>query len=168
MFFRRLIARIRIALILILVLVPIILTSAVLYLNNQGLNTEIREAISQQLSARGMHIEFDSLSYKVTSGLVAKNVTVYSDETKQTTIAVLPHTTLNLDKTKLLRGIKKINDVTILDGQIAIPIDPEDPYGTKLELEKINGKIEFPDSTTIITNSKLTTQLKKQPLIKSF
>jgi len=88
MFFRRLIARIRIALILILVLVPIILTSAVLYLNNQGLNTEIREAISQQLSARGMHIEFDSLSYKVTSGLVAKNVTVYSDETKQTTIAL--------------------------------------------------------------------------------
>jgi len=100
-----------------------------------------------------MHVEFDSLSYRLTSGLVAENVTVYADETKQSKIASLPSININLDKTKLMRGITKLNSVTLTDGHLEVPLDPADPNGTRMELSKINGMIDFPDGSTIITDS---------------
>lgn len=130
-----------------------ILVGGILYLNNQGLNKDIRAMISEQMANRGVHLEFDSLSYKLTSGLVAENVTVYADETKQSEIANLPSININLDKTKLLRGIHKLNSVTLIDCHLEVPLDPKQPNGTRLKLNNISGTIDFPDASTIITDS---------------
>ncbi len=151
MFLRRLIFRLRIALILIFVVGFTTIVGGVLYLNNQGLNKDIRTMISKQLASRGMYVEFDSLSYKLTSGLVAEGVTVYTDETKQSKIASLPSININLDKTKLLRGIHKLNSVTFIDGHLEVPLDPKDPNGTRVKLSEISGTIDFPDNNTIFT-----------------
>jgi len=100
-----------------------------------------------------MHVEFDSLSFKISSGLVAENMTIYADETKQSKIATLPSILINLDKTKLLRGIKKINSLTLEDGHLEIPLDPKDPNGVRVDITDINGTINFPDTNSIITES---------------
>ncbi len=153
MFIHRFMLRLRIALIIIFIFVGITVIGGIIYLNHNGLNEDIRGVICKKLAEKDMHVQFDSLSYNVKSGLVAENVTVYGDRTKKSRIASLPSIHINLDKTKLFRGIHKIDSLSLIDGRLEIPLDPKRPNGTRAVLDNINGKIEFPDNSSITTDS---------------
>jgi len=74
-----------------------------------------------------------------------------------TKLALLPEVSINLDKTKLLRGIRKINSLSLTSADIELPINPHDPDSARVKIRNINGNIEFPETGTIATN-KLTAQ----------
>ncbi len=155
MFIRRLMIRLRIALILIFVLGSLTVIGGIIYLNNQGLNKGIRQQISTELENHGVYVEFDSLKYHLSKGLIAENVTLYTDATRESKVAFLPNIIVNFDKTKLLRGIRKINSISLINGNVEMPINPYDPNGTRLEINDINGTIVVNDFKAITTN-KLT------------
>ncbi len=153
MFIRRLMIRLRIALILIFVISLLTVTACIIYLNNQGLNKGIRNQISTELINHNIFVEFDSLKYNFSKGFIAEHVTLYTDATKQSKVAVLPNIIVNFDKTKLLRGIRKINSVSLINGNIEIPINPYEPNGVRLEFNDINGTIFVNDLKSINTNN---------------
>lgn len=157
MLVRRIIIRLRITLTILFVLGVISAVGGLFYLNSTGLNQEIRSHISNELEQRGIFVEFDSLKYKLTDGLVATNVHFYSDAERLTKLASLPKVSINLDKTKLLRGINKINSLSLTDADIEIPVNPLDPDSARVQLHKINGDIEFPQVGSISTE-RLTAQ----------
>ena len=155
MLFRRIIIRLRITLTILLFLGVIAVIGGVFYLNSTGLNEEIRGHISDELEQRGVHVEFDSLKYHFSDGLVATNVQFFDSEDRINKLASLPEVSINLDKTKLLRGIRKINSLSLTNTDIEIPINPEDPNSPRMVIKDINGNIEFPSNDSIST-SKLT------------
>jgi len=155
MFLNRLMIRIRITLILLFVICMLTLIGGAIYINHQGLNKGLRDRISQELEKRNIFITFDSLKFNLSSGIVAENVTVYTDKTRSQFIAKVPSISVNVDKTKFLRGIQKIESVTLKDANIEIPLDPSAPDGVSIKLSQITGKIEFLDNSTISTD-KLT------------
>jgi len=157
MLIRRLIIRLRIALTILFVLGMMAVISGLFYLNSTGLNQEIRAHISSELERRGVYVEFDSLKYQFSDGLVAKNVRFYGDSDRVTKLASLPEVSINLDKTKLLRGISKINSLSLTGADIELPLNPQDPDSARVKIRNINGNIEFPEAGTISTN-KLTAQ----------
>ena len=155
MLFRRIIIRLRITLTILLFLSVIAVIGGVFYLNSTGLNEEIRGHISDELEQRGVHVEFDSLKYHFSDGLIATNVQFFDNEDRINKLASLPKVSINLDKTKLLRGIRKINSLSLTNTDIEIPINPEDPNSPRMVIKDINGNIEFPSNDSIST-SKLT------------
>ena len=157
MLIRRLIIKLRITLTILFVLSVMAVIGGLYYLNSTGLNKDIRNHISSELERRGVYVEFDSLKYQFSDGLVAKNVHFYGDPERLTKLASLPEVSINLDKTKLLRGIRKINSLSLTGADIEIPLNPHEPTSARVKIHNINGNIEFPDAGTISTN-KLTAQ----------
>ncbi|MFT6793710.1 MAG: hypothetical protein ACJAR1_001708 [Rubritalea sp.] len=157
MLIRRLIIRLRIALTILFALGMIAVIGGLFYLNSTGLNHEIRKHISSELEQRGIYVEFDSLKYQFSDGLVAKNVRFYGDAERVTKLASIPEVSINLDKTKLLRGISKINSLSLTAADIELPLNPKDPNAARVKFSNINGNIEFPEAGTISTN-KLTAE----------
>ena len=153
MFFRRLIIRIRITFIILTSVLLLSAIGGIIYLNHQGLNEGIRTHISDQLEKKGVYVTFDSLRYKFSKGLVAENVTVYTDATHTKKTAYLPSLIVNMDKTKLLRGKSKINSLALKDGSIELPLDIENPDSESIKLESVNGKIEFLDDSAIVSDN---------------
>ena len=153
MFFRRLLIRIRIAFIVLSSLFLLSAIGGIIYLNNQGLNAELRGHISDQLEKKGVYVTFESLKYKFSQGLVVEEVTVYTDATHTTKTAYLPSLIVNMDKTKLLRGKSKINSLELADGSLEIPINVNNPESDVIKLEEVNGKIEFIDGTAIVSDN---------------
>ena len=159
MLIRRLIIRLRITLTILFVLGMITVVGGLFYLNSTGLNQEIRDHISNELEERGIFVEFDSLKYQFSQGLVAKNVIFYGDEQRVTRLAALPEVSINLDKTKLLRGIRKINSLSLIGANIELPLNPLDPTAARVKILNINGNIEFPEAGAISTD-KLTAEFQ--------
>ena len=90
MLIRRIIIRLRITLTILFVLGVTAVVGGLFYLNSTGLNKEIRDHISSELERRGVYVEFDSLRYQFSDGLVAKNVRFYGDSERLTKLASLP------------------------------------------------------------------------------
>lgn len=157
MLFRRIIIRLRITLTILLFLGILAVIGGLFYLNSTGLNDDIREHISSELEDHGIYVEFDSLKYHLTDGLVAKNVQFFDNKSREKKLASLPEVSINLDKTKLLRGIRKINSLSLTNTDIEIPINPEDPNSPRLSIKNINGDIEISNDDSI-SSTKLTGQ----------
>lgn len=155
MLIRRLIIRLRITLTILFVLGMMTVTSGLFYLNSIGLNEEIRDHISSELERRGIYVEFDSLKYRFSDGLVAKDVRLYGDSERLTKLATLPEISINLDKTKLLRGIRKINSLSLTGADIELPLNPYKPDSARVKINNINADIEFPEAGAYST-SRLT------------
>jgi len=155
MLIRRILIRLRITLTILFVLGLLTVAGGIFYLNSIGLNDNIRSHISSELEERGIYIEFDSLKYELTDGLVAKNVSLYHSPERLTKIASLPEVSINLDKTKLLRGIRKINSLSLKKADIEIPVNPNAPTSARVKINEISGSIDFPQ-TGAISTSKLT------------
>ncbi len=157
MLFRRIISRLHITLTILLFFGVLSVIGGLLYLNSTGLNKDICKHISSELEERGVYVEFDCLKYHLSDGLVAKNVQLFDNESRDKKLATLPEVCINLDKTKLLRGIRKINSLSLTNTDIEIPINPEDPNSPRISIKNINGDIKISNNDSI-SSSKLTAQ----------
>ncbi|MGB1259826.1 MAG: hypothetical protein ACPG6P_07290, partial [Akkermansiaceae bacterium] len=119
------------------------------YINQSGANEQWRAAISSELEERGVFTEFESLKFELTRGFVARGVTVYRDAERQHPVASLAHLVIDVDKTKLLRGILHVNEVSITNGNVALPLDPDDPDSPIIEVENLEGSLLLPDRKTV-------------------
>jgi len=98
-----------------------------IYLNEIGLNESSIERITTELDEYGIHVDFDSLRFKITKGLTATNVTIYKTPERKAPIAKLPELIINVDKTKIMRGKLKINTISLSKASLNLPVNPEDP-----------------------------------------
>lgn len=119
------------------------------YLNESGVNDQWRAKIAVELENLGIVADFNSLRYEPSRGLVAKGVRIYSDESKTETVATLKHLIIDVDKTKLMRGKLRVNNVSLSEAEISFPIDPEEPNGPRVIINDLNGDLFLPDKNTI-------------------
>jgi len=119
------------------------------YLNQEGLNSEWRQRIANELEERGLHTDFESLRYSPTRGLVAENVRVYANRNRDEVIATLKSLTVDIDKTKIMRGKLRVNNVFLGNASISLPIDPNDPDSPRIIINELQGEIRLPNKNTI-------------------
>lgn len=152
MLLRRLIIKLKILLTITLVLGISAIVGGAIYLNEIGLNESARQRIISELDDYGIHVDFDSLRYKITQGLTATNVTIYRTSDRQTPLAKLPDLIINVDKTKMMRGKLKINTISLSDAYLNLPINPQDPQSPRIIVENASGNIELPDKDSFNTS----------------
>lgn len=119
------------------------------YLNQSGLNDEWRGKIAYELEKLGVVSDFESLSFDPTRGLIARGVRVYATDEREDVVARLEHLVIDVDKTKLMRGKVRVNKVSLKKADISLPIDPDDPDGPRVTINKLRGNIYLPDKRNI-------------------
>ena len=146
---RRILHHIRFIAVLCIGLILGTVVGGVYYLNQSGLNDQWRDRIAQELENLGVVADFESLRFQPTKGLVATGVRVYADDSRETIVARLEHLVIDVDKTKLIRGIVRVNNVSLKKADISLPIDPDDPNGPRVTMNDLSGDMFLPDKRTI-------------------
>ena len=134
---------------LCLVLTAGILVGGAYYINQSGINDQWRDRIAMELENLGVIADFDSLRFEITKGIVAKGVRIYADNKREDILAKLEHLVIDVDKTKLMRGKIRVNNIALKDADITLPIDSGDPNGKLISINKLEGEMYLPDKKTI-------------------
>ena len=146
---KRLFKNLRLVILITLGLFLGIVVGGAYYLNQSGGNNQWRDKIAHELENLGIVADFDSLRYEPTRGLVAKGVRIYTDESRTETVAVLKHLVIDVDKTKLMRGKIRVNNVSLRNAEISMPLDPDEPDGARIIINDLRGDLFLPDKNTI-------------------
>lgn len=126
-----------------------LLLGGVYYINQSGINDQWRERIAMELENLGIVADFESLRFEITRGLVAEGVRVYTDADREDVMARLEHLVIDVDKTKLMRGKVRVNNVSLSKADISIPIDPEQLDGPRITISELRGDMFLPDKRTL-------------------
>lgn len=119
------------------------------YLNQSGVNEQWRNQIAGELENLGIIADFERLSISPTKGLLAQGVKIYADKDREEVIARLEHLVIDVDKTKLMRGKVRVNQVALKKAAVSLPIDPDDPNGPRVVMEELSGSMHLPDKHTV-------------------
>jgi hypothetical protein len=117
---------------------------ALWWANQTGLPEAWRTAIEREIGKQGLHVKIERLSYLPLRGVIASKVRVFSDPARQHEISRLASVILAFDKTKLARGIIHLTKIQLKDATLILPLDPNDPEATTLEVTGANGTLLMP------------------------
>ncbi len=112
------------------------------YLNKIGLTDDLRSRVSLELEKSGIYAEFSSLKLDLVRGVIAEDVTLFPSVETVDPIASFGQVVINVDKTKALRGIIRIERIHLKEGALSVPLT-EKANDEILPIENINGKIRL-------------------------
>lgn len=142
-FFRNL----RTAFALLVVAVVIGAVGFIVWANHIGLPDTWRARIEREIEKQGFYVSVESLSYQPLRGVTAKEIRVFSDETRSQVVSRLERVVLDFDNTKLIQlaqGDVKLKKLELIDGQLELPMDPADPFSPVLQATDVNATIMMP------------------------
>ena len=137
----------RTAFLLSFTLIGLTIVGGLIYLNQVGFPGRYGDWLKSELANKGVHLSFKTLRFDFKQGLVATDVSFYSDEGQLAPLLEGSKMALDLDKTKALRGKFKLRSLMIIDGIAHIPIDHD---GRNVIARDIHGKVKITESP--ITN----------------
>jgi hypothetical protein len=111
--------------------------------NHTGLPPSWRGAIETECAKRNIHIRIGALSWLPLRGLAAKDVRIFSDADKTVETAALERIRVELDKTKLARGIVRPTRLALDNARIVLRVSPEDPASESLVISRAKGTIRL-------------------------
>ncbi|NWK54695.1 hypothetical protein HW115_03670 [Verrucomicrobiaceae bacterium N1E253] len=149
MLFKRLFKHLRLIILIAVGLLLGIVIGGIYTLNQTGVNDQWRHKIAIELENLGIIADFDSLRYDPTRGMVAEGVRIYADSSRKETVARLKHLVIDVDKTKLMRGKLRVNNVSLKRAEVSMPINPNEPDGPRVVINKLQGDLYLPDKNTI-------------------
>lgn len=139
----RIIHRLRTVLALLGFLLAVGAAAVLWWANHTGLPDSWRDGVEQALAGRGMHAEVRSLRYLPLRGIEAGEVTVYTDDTRTRTLGNFRKLLIEVDQTKLSRGVFRVEQLDLSGASISLPADPEDPASKTLDLTELRGRMHF-------------------------
>ena len=139
----RVIHRLRTVLALLGFLLAVGAAAVLWWANHTGLPDSWRDGVEQALAGRGMHAEVRSLRYLPLRGIEAGEVTVYTDDTRTRTLGNFRKLLIEVDQTKLSRGVFRVEQLDLSGASISLPADPEDPASKTLDLTELRGRMHF-------------------------
>ncbi len=117
------------------------LLAASVYVSTDSFGTRWHGFVTGELARMGVHLDFESLTINPFGGLVAREVAIYNDATHQHLVAAVDRLNLGVDLGPLLEGKVKIKSLDLTQANVALPVDPERPDLTVVELKEFQAKI---------------------------
>lgn len=110
------------------------------YLNTLSFHERWHGFVTGELAQHGVHLNFEHLTVNPFGGLVAKGVKVFNDATKEHIVAAVDRLNLDVDFGSLIEGRVKIDGLELLHASVALPVDPEHPELTVIELKDLSAR----------------------------
>jgi len=134
---------------IVIILLLVSLVAGVLYLHSVGLPEPLRLQVIEKLKEKNIHVNFSSLKYKLNKGLVIENPSILEKEGAETPFLNAEELIVNVDKTKLLRGVVELDSVDINNGRLSINPTKDLPNPELLELTGITGRFSVSNDLEI-------------------
>lgn len=111
-----------------------------LYLSTSSFQKRWHGFVTGELAQHGVHLEFERLVINPFSGLVARGVRVYNEEARRHLVAAVDRLNLDVDLGALLGGKIEIGALELMHTHLALPVDPERPDLTVIEIKDISAR----------------------------
>ena len=108
-----------------------LIAAVVFYLNRYEFPPFLTRIVEEQLQRRGIAAHFKSIRLDILRGVVAKDAVLADVQAPEQTLARIDELQIEWDWQRLLRGDNTINDLRIVNANIAIPT-PADEIGPEL------------------------------------
>ena len=123
------------------------------YARKEGFTKSWRSAIERQFALRGYHVEIGKVTLGAFRGLVAEDVTLFQDRQRTEPIAFLDDVFLDVDLSRILSKEISVNTLDVEEARLSLPLDPGDPNGKRLDVEKLSGRIVVTESVIEIVKA---------------
>jgi hypothetical protein len=125
---------------LLLFLVASFVLAGSVYLNTTAFHERWHGFVTGELAQHGVHLNFEHLTVNPFGGLVAEGVKVFNDASKEHIVASVDRLNLDVDFGSLIEGKVKIDGLELLHASMALPVDPERPELTVIELKDLSAR----------------------------
>ena len=112
--------------------------------NRTGMPEAWRAVIEREISKQGAYMKIGTLRYIPFRGITASEVRIYSDPACQREISRLEGIVLDIDKSKLSRGILQLTKIELKEARLILPVDPNNPLSETLNVTDAEGTIFMP------------------------
>lgn len=114
------------------------------YVYHRGFTRKWRTFVSDEFRARGVELSIRQLILDPFRGIVAKGVKVYEAEERKSTLGVIDEMRLVINWANLIRGKTFLDALDLRDATVALPLDPSDLRGPKVEVKGMSGRLFLP------------------------
>ncbi|MDB6005697.1 MAG: hypothetical protein JWR15_2684, partial [Prosthecobacter sp.] len=125
---------------LLLFLTTSFVLAGAVYLNTLSFHERWHGFVTGELAQHGVHLNFEHLTVNPFGGLVAQGVKVFNDASKEHVVAAVDRLNLDVDFASLIEGRVKIDGLELLHASVALPVDPQHPELTVIELKDLSAR----------------------------
>jgi hypothetical protein len=125
---------------LLLFLVTSALLAAGVYVNTESFRAQWHGFVTGELALHGVQLDFEHLTINPFGGLVARGVRVFNDAEKKHLIVAMDRLNLEVDFGQLIEGRVEIEALELQHASLALPVDPERPDLTVVELKDLSAR----------------------------
>jgi len=125
---------------LLLFLITSFVLAGGVYLSTTSFRERWHGFVIGELAQHGVLLDFEHLTVNPFGGLVARGVRVYVDTDKTHLIAAVDRLNLDVDFGSLIAGRVKIDALELLHASVSLPVDPERPELTVIELKDLSAR----------------------------
>ncbi|MEZ5301672.1 MAG: hypothetical protein R3F11_13625 [Verrucomicrobiales bacterium] len=118
---------------------------AAIYAYDKGFTRRWRTLIKEEFAAHGIEATIGKLTIDPLEGLVARDLRVYEDKDHERLLASISQMALDIDSARVAKGELFINELTIADADVWLPLDPEDKSAGRVEIRRVNARILLPE-----------------------
>jgi AsmA-like C-terminal region len=120
------------------------------YLYNKGFTKPWREWVVEELRKRGAEVSFSKLTVEPFRGLVAKDVKVFDSAARKRVIAKVDEMVIEANYAHAARGKPFLDALTLVDASLLLPLEPRNPKGPAVKIEKLNTRIHLPPKQLLV------------------
>lgn len=124
----------------LLLLVSSSLLAGGMYVNTASFRAQWHGFVTGELARHGVQADFERLTLNPFGGLVARGVRVFNDARKIHLVAAVDRLHLDVDFGHLMEGRVRIRALELQHASLALPVDPERPDLTVVELKDLNAR----------------------------
>ncbi len=121
------------------------------YLYNRGVTKSWREVVMQEVRKHGVEVSFTRLTVRPFRGLVAKDVKFYDSPARTRVVAHMNEMVIEANYANAVKRKPFLDALTLVDTSLRIPVDPQNPYGPEIRVDKLNARILFPPDQVQVT-----------------
>lgn len=110
------------------------------YVNTSSFRENWHGFVTRELARHGVYLDLEHLTLNPFGGLVARKVRVFNEAEKKHLVAAVDRLNLDVDFGQLLEGRVEIVALELLHASVALPVDPEQPELTVVEIKDLSAR----------------------------
>jgi hypothetical protein len=136
---------------IVLVLLVLTVGGGAWYLYRKGFNKSWREWVVDELRDHGVEVSFAKLTVEPFRGLVARDVRLYDTPERKRVLARVDEMVVEANYAHAARGEPFLDALTLVDASLQLPLDPKDPDGPSVKIDKLNTRLLLPPNQLLVS-----------------
>jgi hypothetical protein len=128
------------------------LLGACWYGYHKGFTGKWRNYVTSEFRQRGVELSLRQLTLNPFRGFLAKGVKVYDAKERKRTLAVIDEMRLVINWANLINGTTFLDALDLRDATLALPLDPHNLAGPKIEVRRLSGRLFLPPQQIVLSS----------------